>query len=98
MSTINHPSHYNLPNRKECIVEMEEQFGLECTITFCLMNAYKYLYRAGNKADNTTEQDISKATWYYEWVHDNYRHLKEMRNSENIIELYLTIGGMLDGE
>ena len=65
---VSHPNHYNIPGRKECIVEMEEQYGLGNTAIFCLMNAYKYLYRAGEKADNSQEQDINKARWYFEWV------------------------------
>ena len=24
---VNHPSHYNIPGKKECIVEMEEKFA-----------------------------------------------------------------------
>jgi hypothetical protein len=67
---VNHPSHYNTPGRKECIVEMEEQYGLGNTAIFCLMNAYKYLYRAGEKADNSQEQDINKARWYFNWVNE----------------------------
>lgn len=67
---ISHPSHYNIPGRKECIVEMEEQYGLGNTAIFCLMNAYKYLYRAGEKADNSQEQDINKARWYFNWVNE----------------------------
>lgn len=67
---VNHPSHYNTPGRKECIVEMEEQYGLVNTAIFCLMNAYKYLYRAGEKADNSQEQDINKARWYFNWVNE----------------------------
>ena len=67
---VDHPSHYNTPGRKECIVEMEEQYGLGNTAIFCLMNAYKYLYRAGEKADNSQENDIAKARWYFNWVNE----------------------------
>ena len=52
---VNHPSHYTQNGRKECIVEMEEKYGAEATAIFCLTNAYKYLYRAGSKADNSFE-------------------------------------------
>ena len=100
MSTINHPQHYNLPNRKECIVEMEEQFGIECTATFCLMNAYKYLYRAGNKENNSADQDIAKAKWYYSWVKNRAKDIDiyNTLNFDNVYNLYRKIGGMLDGK
>ena len=49
---VSHPSHYNKAGRKECIVEMEEKYGGEITAIFCLTNAYKYLYRAGEKITN----------------------------------------------
>ena len=63
---VNHPSHYNLDGRKECIVEMEEQFGVKNVATWCYMTAYKYLYRMGNKGD--AEEDIDKASWYVDYV------------------------------
>ena len=50
---VNHPSHYNKAGRKECIAEMEEKYGIPATVGFCLMNAYKYLYRAGDKFGNS---------------------------------------------
>lgn len=62
---VNHPDHYNRPGRKECIVEMEEKYGAEVTAQFCLTNAYKYLYRAGEKFGNPAKQDIDKAKWYF---------------------------------
>ena len=58
---INHPSHYNAPGRKECIVEMEEKFGIEKVKAFCELNAYKYRYRAEMK---NGAEDIKKAEWY----------------------------------
>lgn len=67
-NNVNHPTHYNKPGRKECIVEMHEKYGLFRTSVFCLMNTYKYLYRAGEKEGNSKEQDLKKALWYYNWV------------------------------
>lgn len=52
---VNHPSHYQKAGRKECIVGMEEKYGGEYTAMFCLMTAYKYLYRAGDKENNPFE-------------------------------------------
>ena len=65
---INHPSHYLKGGRKECIVEMEEKYGAEMTAVFCLMNAYKYLYRAGEKDGNSEMQDNLKAKWYFDYA------------------------------
>jgi len=65
---VNHPTHYNIAGRKECIVEMRERYGAYITAIFCLTNAYKYLYRAGEKDGNPEEQDKSKAAWYYNYA------------------------------
>lgn len=65
MSNVNHPDHYNLPNRKECIEQMLDDYGHDIVAIFCLTNAYKYLYRAGYKGDKN--EDISKAEWYYNY-------------------------------
>ena len=65
-NAVEHPSHYNKAGRKECIVEMEEKYGAEATAIFSLLSAYKYSYRAGDKADTPLEQDINKAKYYFE--------------------------------
>ena len=64
---VNHPSHYRREGRKECIEEIREKYGDYITCIFCLTNAYKYLYRAGMKEDNSADQDIAKAKWYYDY-------------------------------
>ena len=68
MSVVNHPNHYKKSGRRECIVEIQERFGTYVTIIFCLTNAYKYLYRAGEKENNPKAQDIEKARWYYDYA------------------------------
>jgi hypothetical protein len=65
---VNHPSHYTKAGRKECIVEMEEKYGPVVTAVFCLTNAYKYLYRAGDKLGNPAMQDNEKAKWYWDYT------------------------------
>lgn len=69
-SLVNHPVHYSKPGRKECIVEMRESYGSYITAIFCLTNAYKYLYRAGEKANNPEKQDLDKAKWYFNYAKD----------------------------
>lgn len=59
---VNHPSHYNLPNRKECIDEMIDIYGLKDVAKWCEITAYKYKYRAGHK--DSVVEDMSKAAWY----------------------------------
>ena len=59
---VNHPSHYNLPNRKECIDEMIDIYGLKDVAKWCEITAYKYKYRAGHKG--SAVEDMSKAARY----------------------------------
>ena len=59
---VNHPSHYNLPGRKECIDEMIDIYGLKDVAKWCEITAYKYRYRAGHK--DSLEQDVQKTIWY----------------------------------
>lgn len=59
---INHPSHYDLPDRKECIDEMIDIYGLKDVAKWCEITAYKYKYRAGHKG--SVVEDMSKAAWY----------------------------------
>lgn len=67
-SKVNHPSHYNIPGRPECIVQMRESYGDTAVAIFCLLSSFKYLYRAGHKDDFST--DIEKAKWYRKYVQD----------------------------
>ena len=58
---VNHPAHYNIPGRKECIDEMVDKFGIVAVRHFCLLNAYKYDYRHALKGG---AEDLEKARWY----------------------------------
>lgn len=66
---VNHPGHYRI-GKYECIDVMLETQGIEATKSFCLCNAFKYLYRHDSK--NGLE-DIKKAKWYI----DKYLELSE---------------------
>ena len=57
---VNHPSHYN-QGKYECIDVMVETFGKEATKHFCLLNAFKYVWRTGEK---NGAEDVKKAIWY----------------------------------
>ena len=67
-NSVNHPNYYQKEGRKECIEEMLELYGEHITAIFCLTNAYKYIYRAGEKEGNAEEQDLQKARWYFEYA------------------------------
>lgn len=63
MEQVNHPAHYN-SGKLECIDVMLDVFGAHETIAFCKLNAFKYLFRAGKKFENSERQDLEKAEWY----------------------------------
>lgn len=60
MDNVNHPSHYEV-GKYQCIDVMEEIFGKEAVDNFCLLNSFKYIWRAQRK--NGLE-DLQKAQWY----------------------------------
>jgi hypothetical protein len=57
---VNHPDHYN-QGGIECIDAMVSAFGTEAVENFCLINAFKYVWRT--QAKNGLE-DVEKAIWY----------------------------------
>lgn len=57
---VNHPSHYET-GKFECIDVMEEALGRSVVESFCIANAFKYLYRSQRK---NGDEDIFKAQWY----------------------------------
>lgn len=58
---INHPSHYE--GKIECIDAMVECFGAEAVASYCLCNAFKYIWRCMKKHPEPFE-DVGKAEWY----------------------------------
>jgi len=60
---VNHPNHYNTFS-KEVIDMMVDIWGVDKTIAFCEMNAFKYKMRMGDKPNQPLEQDAKKAAWY----------------------------------
>ena len=59
---VNHPTHYET-GKFECIDVMVETQGVDAVKSFCLCNAFKYIYRTRRK--NGLE-DVKKALWYLE--------------------------------
>ena len=72
---VNHPAHYET-GKYECIEVMQEVFGIEAVQNFCLLNAFKYLYRTTRK--NGVE-DIKKAMWYL----NKYVNLNDQDDDED---------------
>ena len=91
---INHPIHYNIEGRKECIVEMLEKYGFHAVANFALLNSYKYLFRAGLKDGNSAEQDVKKAQWYFDWVTNKSAELRILEVLD--WKLYNDIGELLE--
>ena len=67
---VNHPPHYEREGAIECIDEMILVFGKSAVMNFCLLNAWKYRYRAGEK---NGFEDIKKSDWYM----NKFKELKE---------------------
>ena len=57
---VDHPVHYKSGNF-ECIDVMLDIFGLDAVKNFCMLNAFKYIWRSEKKSGT---EDISKAQWY----------------------------------
>ena len=72
-NTVDHPNHYN--RGMECIEEMISVFGIGMVRNFCLLNVWKYRYRA---AEKNGEEDIKKSDWYMK----KYIELLRERDSE----------------
>lgn len=64
---VDDPDHYR-HSTFEVIDEMVLAFGIDATITFCILNAWKYRARAPYKGKS--EQDMEKADRYMQYAHD----------------------------
>ena len=83
---VNEPNHYK-HGSFEVIDEMVIVFGVENTIQFCRMNAWKYRARAPFKGN--MEQDMAKANRYLEMA----ASLEAIRNRS----FELLKGGRING-
>lgn len=88
---VNHPQHYEKSCSLECIDVMEATFGKEYLMHFCLLNAFKYLWRHKNK---NGAEDLEKARWYLEKIIDVNSTMtgdcitKEYGQAAQLFELY----------
>lgn len=74
---VNHPNHYNL-YPIETIDMMVSIWGIQKTIDFCYMNAFKYRMRLGLKDD--LKQDLEKEQWYL----DKAEELKQLLHENTL--------------
>lgn len=58
---VNHPKHYE--GNIECIDAMQEVLSKNGTISFCIGNAFKYIWRC-KKKHSTPIEDLKKCRWY----------------------------------
>ena len=72
---VNHPSHYT-QGSVECIDALVETQGKEAVMSFCICNAFKYLWRHRHKENETS---IDKAFWYLK----KYIELRDMTNENH---------------
>ena len=66
---INHPNHYNVYDM-EVVEMMERIFGIQETMSWCKLNAFKYRMRAGEKPTSTVEKDLKKEKWCLNKYHE----------------------------
>lgn len=92
MEQVNHPAHYQ-NNGKECIDLMQEKYGLRATIDFCILNAFKYIFRCGKKEGNPDYQELNKAEWYLNWA-DKHNVFSDIDTMANILELHNKINNL----
>ena len=72
IEAVNHPQHYN--GKFECIDIMVDSQGRLATMEFCILNAFKYLYRF---RDKNGIEDIEKAKWYIDKYLELANEIKE---------------------
>lgn len=72
MDAVNHPHHYT-NGSIECIDAMVAAYGKDAVAEYCIINAFKYIWRSEHK--NGLE-DIKKAVWYL----NKHIELKESTN------------------
>lgn len=91
MEQVDHPSHYQDPNGRECIDIIEEELGPDGFQAFCRGNVIKYEFRAGKKGP--AEQDQAKADWYARKAKETAKAVPSLSIAER--ELLAALGTML---
>lgn len=90
------PSHYK-QYPMETIDMMVAIWGVEKTIDYCIMTAFKYRMRAGHKDD--VEQELAKEKWYLDkakWLKTNGFSLDEIVRDPELWHDGLAGGGIYE--
>lgn len=78
---VNHPGHY-AKGDIECIDAMKSAFGISTVQSFCIVNAFKYVWRCREK-DNMV-QDLEKAKWYINKAIDLQDGIERVSSESNV--------------
>lgn len=92
---VREPQHYQ-HGIFEVIDEMIIVFGVEATMQFCRMNAWKYRARAPYKGK--MEQDMDKANRYLEMAYEMSQIRQEYPEAEGYEVVFLLKGRIEKGE
>lgn len=92
---VREPQHYK-HGTFEVIDEMIIVFGVEATIQFCRMNAWKYRARAPFKGK--MEQDMDKANRYLEMAYEMSQIRQEYPEADSYEVVFLLKGRIEKGE
>lgn len=92
---VREPQHYQ-HGIFEVIDEMIIVFGVEATMQFCRMNAWKYRARAPYKGK--MEQDMDKANRYLEMAYEMSQIRQEYPEADNYEVVFLLKGRIEKGE
>ena len=74
---VNHPKHYQngLKTEIECIMFTRN-------LSFALGNAFKYVWRAGNKLTASIDTDLAKALWYLKDAAEHQEYENSLYNPQ----------------
>ena len=95
MSDNINPDHYKEKTSLECIEAMQIAFGREKVLTFCVLNAWKYIWRWKHK---NGQEDLVKANWYVEKARDiiNDPETSPINNSYRYIKTTIEMSIYID--
>lgn len=85
---VNHPEHYANSCSIECIDAMQATFGTKDLAKYCVINAYKYLWRYKNK---NGKEDLNKAEWYLNKFDELLEESDNKPYSEQIPSRYVNV-------
>lgn len=85
---VNHPKHYANSCSIECIDAMQATFGTKDLAKYCIINAYKYLWRYKNK---NGKEDLNKAEWYLNKFDELLEESDNKPYSERIPSRYVNV-------